>query len=104
MITFTPEAISEIKNLTQQNIEQDKYLRLVVEDSCCSSSRYGMGFDTARDNDLKFDTADLPYIIDPESYELMQGAIVHFNGASFEIKVPSKGCGCGRNACSTEDN
>lgn len=104
MITFTPEAIQEINNSATQDQQKDMCLRLVVEDACCSSNQYGMGFDTPKDTDLRFESSGLSYIIDPESYERMDGAFIHFNGASFEIKVPSKGCGCGRNACSSEEN
>jgi iron-sulfur cluster assembly protein/iron-sulfur cluster insertion protein len=102
MITLTERAAKHIKVLAKEKASGDQILRLFVEAGGCSGLEYGMSFDSPKEDDHLLEDHGIRFVMDPTSFEYMQGSEVDFddglNGKGFDIKNPnaSSTCGCGR--------
>lgn len=102
MITLTERAAEHIKVLAKEKASGDQILRLFVEAGGCSGLEYGMSFDSPKEDDRRLEDRGIQFVMDPTSFEYMQGSEVDFddglNGKGFDIKNPnaSSTCGCGR--------
>lgn len=102
MITLTDSAVRQIQSLAADKAGEGKQLRIFVEAGGCSGFEYGMSFDESKDEDQLLENNGISFLIDPTSFEYLDGSVVDFddglNGKGFEIKNPnaSSTCGCGR--------
>ncbi|MFP4167128.1 MAG: iron-sulfur cluster insertion protein ErpA [Opitutales bacterium] len=102
MITFTDNALEQVRKIESEKAGEGQKLRIFVETGGCSGFEYGMSFDEAKADDRKLEYNGLEYLIDPTSLEYLDGSEVDFddglNGKGFEVRNPnaSSTCGCGR--------
>ena len=103
MITLTDQATFKVRELIEQEDEQDLALRVAVRPGGCSGFSYEMYFDTDRtDDDLEQDFGDVRVVIDQSSAQLLEGATLDYkdglNEAGFSINNPNaeRTCGCGQ--------
>ncbi len=98
-VTITPAAASQIQVLTEDL--KPRGLRIFVETGGCSGRQYGMGLDTAKNDDRVFQVNGAMVVIDPASLEYLKGAVIDYEGgltgAGFRIRNPNakRSCGCG---------
>jgi iron-sulfur cluster assembly accessory protein len=110
MITLTPRAATELKDLIVSQEKQGSALRVWVAGGGCSGLSYGMALDdqAPEEGDEVYEVDGVKVIIDSLSLGHMDGSSVDFVdddfGGGFKIDNPKAvgGCGCG-NSFQTEE-
>lgn len=100
MISVTPKAFERINDLLAKE-GKDSFLRLEIMGGGCAGFQYVFRLDTKRTpEDLSYGENEA-FVIDSQSAQLIDGAVVDFvedlMGASFIVKNPNaaSSCGCG---------
>ena len=103
MIALTDQATSKVRELIEQEDEQDLALRVAVRPGGCSGFTYEMYFDTEKtDDDLEGAFGEVRVVVDPSSAQLLEGATLDYkdglNETGFSIDNPNaqSTCGCGQ--------
>ena len=104
MITLTDQATFKVRELIEQDDEQDLALRVAVRPGGCSGFSYEMYFDTEKtDDDLEGAFGEgVRVVVDPSSAQLLEGATLDYkdglNETGFSIDNPNaqRTCGCGQ--------
>lgn len=103
MITVTDSAAAKVKELLEQEDEDDLALRVAVRPGGCSGFSYEMFFDSdVSDDDTKVTFGQVEVIVDASSAMLLEGATLDYkdglNQAGFAIDNPNaqRTCGCGQ--------
>ena len=103
MITLTPRALTELKDLMVSQEKQEAALRVWVAGGGCSGLSYGMALDDGQpeEGDQVYDQEGVKIVVDPLSLSYMEGASVDYVddqfGGGFKIDNPMavSSCGCG---------
>jgi iron-sulfur cluster assembly protein len=102
MITVTPSAVERIRDLLEKNQIQGG-LRLGIVGGGCSGLSYKFKFETnPRPTDKVFEVDGVKLIVDPKSYEYLDGMTLDFHNTlmeqAFVFHNPkaTKSCGCGK--------
>ncbi len=103
MITLTPRAATELKDLLQSQDQPDSGLRVWVQGGGCSGLSYGMALDSEAPDeaDQVFEHEGIKIYVDPLSLGYMDGSSVDYVddvlGGGFKIENPNavSSCGCG---------
>jgi iron-sulfur cluster assembly protein len=111
MITLTPRALTELKDLMTSQNQADAALRVWVAGGGCSGLSYGMALDAEKpdDADQIFEQDGVKILVDSLSLGYMTGASVDYVddqfGGGFKIENPNatSSCGCG-SSFKTEDS
>lgn len=99
-VTFTENAIAEIKRLMTEQADDNK-LRVGVKGGGCSGMTYVLEFDELKANDEQFTIEGIPCIMDKGHELYLQGMEIEWEGGlnsrGFTFKNPnaSSTCGCG---------
>ena len=102
VISLTPGAAEEVKNILTQPENAGKTLRVYVEQGGCSGMQYSMIFDEKRSDDLSAEMHGVSVLVDPFSAKYLRGTVVDFSDAltagGFKITNPNakESCGCGK--------
>jgi iron-sulfur cluster insertion protein len=101
-LVFTDSAANKVKQLIEEEGNQDLKLRVFVTGGGCSGFQYGFTFDeTTNEDDTTLNKAGVTLLIDPMSLQYLAGAEIDYQenieGAQFVIKNPNatSTCGCG---------
>lgn len=103
MITLTPRAAAELKDLIKTQDKPSSALRVWVAGGGCSGLSYGMALDDGQPEaeDNVFEQDGLKVYVDPLSLNYMDGSSVDYIddvlGGGFKIDNPNavSSCGCG---------
>jgi iron-sulfur cluster assembly protein len=103
MITLTQSAAAKIKELLDQEPEQDLgVLRVAIQGGGCSGFQYALGFDRGpQDGDNEVEMHGVKVVVDPFSAPYLTGSEIDYvdalMGAGFAINNPNvqAACGCG---------
>ena len=102
MINVTPNAVNRIRQMLDDN-NIDGALRLGVVGGGCSGLSYKFKFETnPRANDNVFEVDGVQLVVDPKSYEYLDGMILDYTESlmerAFVFQNPNaaKSCGCGK--------
>lgn len=102
MITLTESAVSQVKDMMDQEEDQGLMLRIGVKGGGCTGLSYGMGFETEKNDNYTELTIDgIHVIIDEESAPMIKGLVIDYKqnmmGGGFTIDNPNAiaSCGCG---------
>ena len=103
MITLTDNAADKVKQLIEQEGNDQLALRVAVRPGGCSGFAYEMFFDTdVATDDILADYEGVKVVVDPSSAQLLTGATLDYkdsiNDAGFAITNPNaqRTCGCGQ--------
>src|SRR5690242_5293293 len=102
VITLTPSAAGEVKQILTQPENAGKTLRIYVEQGGCSGMQYSMVFDEKRPDDFAVEMHGVTALVDPFSAKYLRGTVVDFSdaltGGGFKISNPNakQSCGCGK--------
>jgi iron-sulfur cluster insertion protein len=101
-LIFTDSAASKVKELIEEEGNNDLKLRVFVAGGGCSGFKYGFTFDELiNEDDTVMEKNGVKLLIDAMSFQYLAGAEIDYQenaeGAQFIIKNPgaSSTCGCG---------
>ncbi len=101
-LVFTDSAAAKVKNLIEEEGNNDLKLRVFVQGGGCSGFQYGFTFDeVVNEDDATMEKNGVTLLIDSMSYQYLVGAEIDYKedleGAQFVIKNPNATttCGCG---------
>lgn len=77
-LSFSPSALEQIKNSVQDSDNSNMGLRFAARMTADESVDYGIGFDEAKEDDIKFECDGVTILIAPDNEELLHGAHVDF--------------------------
>jgi iron-sulfur cluster insertion protein len=99
---LSDSAVSKVRELVEEEGNQDLKLRVFVTGGGCSGFQYGFSFDEAEDDeDSVIERDGVSLLVDPMSYQYLVGATVDYleglQGSQFVVQNPnaSSTCGCG---------
>jgi iron-sulfur cluster assembly protein len=103
VITVTPQASTQIKNLISEKpaASKDAGLRISVEGGGCSGMQYVMSIDERKPDDKIFPGEDVNVLVDPASLVFIDGSSIDYvdglTATGFRIHNPNakQSCGCG---------
>jgi iron-sulfur cluster assembly accessory protein len=102
ILTLTPRAAAEVKDILTKPENAGKNFRVFVEQGGCSGMQYGMVFDEKRDGDFASEQQAVTVLVDAISAQYLRGTAVDFSdaltGGGFKITNPNakESCGCGK--------
>ena len=101
-LIFTDAAAGKVKQLIEEEKNDNLKLRVFVSGGGCSGFQYGFTFDEElQDGDTSVMNGGVTLLIDPMSYQYLVGAEIDYTegleGAQFVIRNPNAKttCGCG---------
>ena len=101
-LIFSDNAAQKVKELIDEEGNNDLKLRVFVTGGGCSGFQYGFTFDEEiNEDDATMEKNGVTLLIDAMSYQYLVGADIDYQegieGAQFVIKNPnaSSTCGCG---------
>ena len=101
-LVFTDSAAGKVKQLIEEEKNDNLKLRVFVSGGGCSGFQYGFTFDEeVQDGDTAVENSGVTLLIDPMSYQYLVGAEIDYSegleGAQFVIRNPNAKttCGCG---------
>lgn len=102
MIQISEKASMKISDMMTEDPQNNRFLRLGVEDGGCSGLSYLLAFDAEQsDKDLLIDKDPLKVLIDKNSERFVRGVNIDYKdnpmGGGFTIDNPNARatCGCG---------
>jgi iron-sulfur cluster insertion protein len=101
-LVFTDSAAHKVKQLIEEEGNDQLKLRVFITGGGCSGFQYGFTFDeNEQDGDTVVENGGVTMLVDPMSYQYLVGAEVDYkedlSGAQFIINNPNATttCGCG---------
>ena len=101
-LVFTDNAANNVKDLINEEGNEELKLRVFVTGGGCSGFQYGFTFDEeTNEDDTAMQKNGVTLLIDPMSYQYLIGAEIDYQenleGSQFVIKNPNatSTCGCG---------
>jgi iron-sulfur cluster insertion protein len=101
-LVFTDAAAAKVRQLIEEEGNQELKLRVFVSGGGCSGFQYGFTFDeTINEDDTSLQRRGVTLLVDPMSLQYLMGAEIDYQegveGAQFVIKNPNatSTCGCG---------
>ena len=101
-LVFTDNAANKVKELINEEGNEELKLRVFVTGGGCSGFQYGFTFDEeTNEDDTAMQKNGVTLLIDPMSYQYLIGAEIDYQdnleGSQFVIKNPNatSTCGCG---------
>ncbi len=101
-LVFSDAAAAKVRQLIEEEGNDDLKLRVFVQGGGCSGFQYGFTFDEiVNEDDTAMDKNGATLLIDAMSYQYLIGAEIDYKddleGAQFVIKNPNatSTCGCG---------
>jgi len=101
-LIFTDSAAHKVKQLIEEEGNENLMLRVFVTGGGCSGFQYGFTFDESiQDGDTKVENAGVTLLVDPMSVQYLTGAEIDYkedlSGSQFVIRNPNATttCGCG---------
>jgi iron-sulfur cluster insertion protein len=101
-LVFTDSAAGKVKQLIEEEGNDNLKLRVFITGGGCSGFQYGFTFDeNEQDGDTMVVNDGVTLLVDPMSYQYLVGAEIDYkedlSGAQFVIRNPNATttCGCG---------
>lgn len=102
LLKFTDNAANKVKQLIEEEGNDNLKLRVFVTGGGCSGFQYGFTFDEkVQDGDTEVENQGVKLLVDPMSFQYLTGAEVDYKegleGSMFVINNPNATttCGCG---------
>lgn len=102
LLKFTDNAANKVKQLIEEEGNQNLMLRVFVTGGGCSGFQYGFTFDEkVQDGDTEVVNQGVKLLVDPMSFQYLTGAEIDYKegleGSMFVINNPNATttCGCG---------
>lgn len=106
MITLTPRAVKQVKELINEQNNPNLYLRIGVQGGGCSGLEYFLALDDIREpEDQEYEFEGLKVLVDSASLPYLKGSTLDYSydlmNSGFVFQNPNavRSCGCGRSFC-----
>ena len=77
-LSFSPSALEQIKKSVKESENGSMGLRIAARMTADESVDYGIGFDEAKEDDIKFECDCITILISSDNEEMLHGAHVDF--------------------------
>ncbi|MFT5397140.1 MAG: iron-sulfur cluster insertion protein [Gammaproteobacteria bacterium] len=101
-LVFSEAAASKVKELIEEEGNEELKLRVFISGGGCSGFQYGFTFDEeVGEGDTIVENEGVKLLVDPMSFQYLSGAEIDYSegmeGAQFVIRNPNAEttCGCG---------
>lgn len=101
-INLSPRAIQKVRDLVEEEDNDQLKLRVFITGGGCSGFQYGFTFDEiAADDDTALEKDGVTLLVDPMSMQYLAGSVVDYTegleGSRFVVNNPNATatCGCG---------
>ena len=100
-VSFTPNALEELKKVMAAATNLENKLRIGVKGGGCSGLSYVLGIDQKNDDDMEYQIQGLPVIMNKAHAIYLLGMQINYGdglnarGFIFENPNASSTCGCG---------
>ncbi len=101
-LVFTDSAVLKVKELIEEEQDDNLKLRVFISGGGCSGFQYGFSFDDEiKDGDTIVEKDGVQLLVDPMSIQYLMGAEIDYTenleGSQFVIRNPNAQttCGCG---------
>ncbi len=101
-LVFSHRAAAKVRELIEDEGNEDLKLRVFVTGGGCSGFQYGFTFDElVADDDSQIENDGVTLLVDSMSYQYLEGGIVDYTegleGSKFVVENPNAEttCGCG---------
>lgn len=101
-VILTERAASQITKIkSDENLDDDLYLRVAVEGGGCSGLSYKLGFDFKNEEDELIESEGIQIVIDTKHIMYLSGIRIDYpdgldaRGFTFDNPNASESCGCG---------
>jgi iron-sulfur cluster insertion protein len=101
-LIFTDSAAAKVKELMEEEENNELKLRVFISGGGCSGFQYGFTFDDSiNEGDTTVENGGITLVVDPMSFQYLAGAEIDYTegleGAQFVIRNPNATttCGCG---------
>ena len=101
-LIFTDNAARKVRQLIEEEGNENLKLRVYVTGGGCSGFQYGFTFDeNEQEGDTRVENGGVTVLIDPMSFQYLTGAEIDYkedlSGSQFVIRNPNATttCGCG---------
>ncbi|MDR9436005.1 MAG: iron-sulfur cluster insertion protein ErpA [Thiohalophilus sp.] len=101
-LIFSDSAADKVRQLIEDEGNNDLMLRVFVTGGGCSGFQYGFTFEEdEQDGDTRVEKGGVTLLVDPMSFQYLMGAEIDYkedlSGAQFVIRNPNATttCGCG---------
>jgi iron-sulfur cluster insertion protein len=101
-MTFTDSAAKKVKNLIEEEGNQNLMLRVYITGGGCAGFSYGFTFDEQKkEGDTEIVNHGVTLLVDPMSIQYLMGSEVDYTeglqGSQFVVRNPNatSTCGCG---------
>jgi len=101
-LVFTDSAAHKVRQLIEDEGNENLMLRVFVTGGGCSGFQYGFTFEeNEQDGDTRVDKEGVTLLVDPMSFQYLMGSEIDYkedlSGAQFVIRNPNATttCGCG---------
>ena len=101
-LIFTDSAAHKVRQLIEDEGNENLMLRVFVTGGGCSGFQYGFTFEeNEQDGDTRVDKEGVTLLVDPMSFQYLMGSEIDYkedlSGAQFVIRNPNATttCGCG---------
>jgi len=101
-LVFSEAAASKVKELIEEEGNEELKLRVFISGGVCSGFQYGFTFDEeVGEGDTIVENEGVKLLVDPMSFQYLTGAEIDYSegmeGAQFVIRNPNAEttCGCG---------
>ena len=78
MITISPAAAEQIQNSAKQSNAEGMCLRVAVQVTPDETYDYGMGFDEAKEGDMRNTSEGIEVVVSPDHAELLHGTHIDY--------------------------
>jgi len=101
-VSLTPRAAEQVKKIiTDEELDEELYLRIAVEGGGCSGLSYKLGLDHKSEEDRIIESQGIEIIVNPRHMMYLEGIEIDYpdgldaRGFTFDNPNATESCGCG---------
>ena len=101
-VSLTKRAADQVRKIiSEEDLEENLYLRVAVEGGGCSGLSYKLGLDHKTEDDEVIESQGIEILVDPRHMMYLEGISIDYpdgldaRGFTFDNPNASESCGCG---------
>ncbi len=101
-VSLTERAARQIRKIrSNEDLDDNLFLRVAVEGGGCAGLNYKLGFDFRNSDDEELESEGIQIVVDPRHMIYLEGVVIDYpdgldaRGFTFDNPNASENCGCG---------